>query len=396
MVSACNSGAVDKLASTQITDNESGIGIESTTERVEQPKPLGNSITTGRIGNEKLIPELAGINAWFNTEPFTFEELLGKVVLVDFWTYTCVNCIRTLPFLRDWHEKYAVDGLVIVGVHTPEFEFEHIYENVETAIQQYDLEYPIVQDNSYATWRAFSNRYWPAKYLVDKDGYIRYTHFGEGAYEETELWIRTLLTETGTDLQQPAGRTLQQRGYDPAVYNRDAVTSLTRELYAGTDRNYAAMRFRDPPPYVRNLEFYDQPNIAIDYVDAGGHENHFIYLQGLWRNAEESLVHARTTEDNRDYIAIKFHATSVNVVMDSPDRNPASVVVTINNRSLKSSEAGIDIQWTDDGDSYVLVDSPRMYNIIEIAFFDGYELKLSPNEEGLQLFAFTFGGFKNE
>ncbi|HLD80526.1 MAG TPA: thioredoxin family protein [archaeon] len=141
-------------------------------------------------------PELAGIAGYVNVEQgFTLESVKGKVVLVDFWTYSCINCIRTLPYLTAWHEKYKDKGLVIVGAHTPEFEFEKDPENVKRAVEKHGIEYVVVQDNDYATWRAYRNRFWPHKYLVDAEGFVRYDHIGEGAYDETEDVIRKLLME---------------------------------------------------------------------------------------------------------------------------------------------------------------------------------------------------------
>ena len=149
---------------------------------------------------QDLAPELVAVSGWINSEPLMLKDLRGKVVLVDFWTYTCINCIRTFPYLKAWNEQYSDHGLLILGVHTPEFEFEKLRENVIDAMETHGLEYPVVQDNSFATWRAFNNRYWPAVYLIDQNGYIRYKHFGEGAYDETERQIRALLTEAGYNL----------------------------------------------------------------------------------------------------------------------------------------------------------------------------------------------------
>ena len=146
--------------------------------------------------------QLVGTQRWINSEPLTIEQLgdEGQVILIDFWTYTCSNCIHTFPALKDLHEKYSDQGLTIVGVHTPEFQFEHVYENVLKAVAKYELEYPIVQDNEYNTWRAFSNKYWPAQYLLDTQGRLRYRHFGEGRYDETEQAVRALLVEAGNDV----------------------------------------------------------------------------------------------------------------------------------------------------------------------------------------------------
>ena len=147
-----------------------------------------------------MAPELAGTQAWINSAPLKIQGLRGKVVLIDFWTYTCINCIRTFPYLKLWHSKYADDGLVIIGVHAPEFQFEHELENVQQAVTNHGISWPVVQDNDFETWRAYQNHYWPTKYLIDKDGIMRYSHVGEGAYAETESQIRALLEEAGADL----------------------------------------------------------------------------------------------------------------------------------------------------------------------------------------------------
>jgi len=178
--------------------------------------------------------EFQGIHHWLNSPPLTLAGLRGKVVLVDFWTYTCVNCIRTFPYINDWHSRYAADGLVIVGMHSPEFEFEKITENVAASAQEAGLAHPIAQDNDFATWNAYGNRFWPAKYLIDQDGVIRYTHFGEGKYRETEEKIRELLEEAGANLSgkplgapliTAAGVNLASRGA-----GRGSAFGLTREL----------------------------------------------------------------------------------------------------------------------------------------------------------------------
>jgi thiol-disulfide isomerase/thioredoxin len=157
----------------------------------------GRDLNVG--GNVGLFaPELGGVGDWINSEPLRIRELEGRVVLVDFWTFSCRNCINTLPYLKGWHEKYTARGLVLIGVHSPEFRFEKDIENLKTAIAEHGIRYPVVQDNDFAIWRAYGNRYWPHKYLIDKQGVIRYHHIGEGAYNETEEWIVRLLNEAGT------------------------------------------------------------------------------------------------------------------------------------------------------------------------------------------------------
>ena len=152
-----------------------------------------NTVLQKGLNKPFTAPEFKGINIWLNSPQLTIQDLKGKVVLVDFWTYSCINCIHTLPHVTDWDQKYRNQGLMIVGIHTPEFEFEKTQDNVKTAIAKYGIHYPIALDNQYATWRNYNNRYWPAFYLIDKRGEVVYTHFGEGEYDVTEHNIRLLL-----------------------------------------------------------------------------------------------------------------------------------------------------------------------------------------------------------
>ena len=349
------------------------------------------SIVTPTTGDEKTVPEIRGIASWINSEPITFEEQRGKVVLVDFWTYTCVNCIRTLPFLKAWHEKYADKGLVIVGVHTPEFDFEKDRDNVIEATEGFGLKWPIAQDNDFKTWRAFDNRYWPAKYLVDKDGYIRYTHFGEGAYEETELWIRGLLEEAGVDLSDVSASTLPEPQHVTDQRAMDRETGLTREIYAGFERNYSALL--SSAPYVLHQEYYEEEDAEILYTDPGEYRNHFLYLQGLWRNEAERLVHARETENFEDYLALRFYATSVNAVMAPVNGGEYQVRVTLNDEPITPDAAGTDVMFDADGNGYIVVDSARMYHVVNLPKYESHELKLSSNSPEFSLFAYTFGAY---
>jgi thiol-disulfide isomerase/thioredoxin len=141
-----------------------------------------------------IVPDFKDINHWINSEPLTMEQLRGKIILVEFWTYDCINCLRALPYVKQWHERYQDQGLVVVGVHTPEYPHEKLLGNVEEAVKQLGIVYPVAQDNDYRTWNAFGNRYWPAVYLIDQGGRIVYRHFGEGAYAETEARIQQLLS----------------------------------------------------------------------------------------------------------------------------------------------------------------------------------------------------------
>ncbi|RFU49804.1 thioredoxin family protein [Paraburkholderia sp. DHOC27] len=160
---------------------------------------VSSAVTPDAIqpGDHSLAPEFTGIDKWLNSEPLTMQQLRGKVVLVDFWTYTCINCIHVLPYVTSWNQKYKDQGLVVVGVHTPEYPFERNTDNVKAAIKHFGITYPVAQDNSNATWNAYDNQYWPAFYLINKKGQVVYTHFGEGDYDETEAKIKALLAENG-------------------------------------------------------------------------------------------------------------------------------------------------------------------------------------------------------
>jgi len=334
-------------------------------------------------------PELAGISGWINSEPFTLNSLQGKVVLIDFWTYTCVNCVRTLPYLKMWYEKYSDKGLVIIGVHSPEFSFEKKRENVVQAVQKFGLKYPIVMDNDHETWDAFGSRAWPNKYLIDKDGLIRFNHIGEGAYDETERKIQELLSEAGSDVSRlvisaDSGLKPHYRAFG------DLATGLTRELYAGVERNYAPFPYGE---YVDHEEYYKGPDREVVYADPGNHKNHYLYLQGPWINGVQSLRHARKTENFEDYIAILFNATSVNAVINWEGPDPFLVRVTLDGEDLSGANKGEDI-IIDGGRSYVRVDEPRMYNLVRLKEFEGHELRLSSNSDLFSLYAFTFGAYE--
>lgn len=333
----------------------------------------------GRVGNE--APEFKGIVNWINSEPLTMEQLRGKVVLVDFWTYTCVNCIRTFPFLKEWHAKYADKGLVIVGVHSPEFEFEKITGNVVNSANSFGLEYAIAQDNDFETWKNYSNRFWPAKYLVDSEGVIRYTHFGEGAYLETEARIRDLLEDSGAILSGvlPGGMAA------PQLASGGRRGDITRELYGGYQRNATPRGI-----YVAQEAYYDGPERVVAYTDQGDHVNNRIYLQGLWFNGLEELRHARETAGYEDYIALKFSATTVNAVVNPIVDAPFEVQVTIDGRPLAVEEAGPDVDVAD-GRSFFRVDEGRLYQVVSLSEYSTHDLRLSSNSDNFALFAFTFG-----
>ena len=382
-----------------VVDAPEGLGTElgdelgtvvPTAEPTESPAPGAKP----KVADGPRAPEVVGINAWINSQPVKISDLSGKVVLVDFWTYTCVNCIRTFPYLKVWNAKYADDGLVILGVHTPEFKFEEKLENVRQAVRDNGISWTVGLDNDRATWRNYKNRYWPAKYLIDKDGIVRYTHFGEGAYDITESKIRELLEEAGSDLSLIDPALPEDQALDPSfLSNRGARP--TPELYGGWERGYPAATFGQG--YVWNQEYYRERDTIMVYQDPGDYEEHQIYLHGPWYNGPENLRHGRETSGFEDHMALRFSAKSVNAVIkpvgDEPE--PYKVLVTLDGEGLTESNKGGDVVIEEDGRSFIYVDEPRMYSIIQAPSFDTYDLTLSSNSPQFGLFAFTFGVYES-
>ena len=388
-----SSSTVQTESNDSTSSDTSNTATQTVPALVETLPPLSLPITDDTPRAPRIRGE--GVNEWINTEELTFEGLQeeNKVVLVDFWTYTCINCIRTLPYLKQWHDKYADRGLVIVGIHTPEFDFEKSLDNVKEAVEGFEIEYPVVQDNNYWNWNAFNNRYWPAKYLIDTDGYIRYSHFGEGKYEETEQAIRLLLESAQRAVDDISDEQDFTRRIDPNARGPRDPNGLTRELYAGTSRNYNAQRSRLADPYVMNEEFYQKALTDIEYTDPGDYQNHHIYLQGLWHNGEESLRHARTTEAFEDYMAIRFNAVDVNVVLRTRSDTPYTVQIEMDGRPLLPEDAGRDIWFDDQGRSFITVNEPRLYSLVLLDKFESHELKMRSNSDEFEVFAFTFGAY---
>ena len=342
----------------------------------------------GEVGSPADDIQVQDPAYFVNSDVFSLEDLRGEVVLIDFWTYTCVNCIRTLPYLRDWHEKYGDIGLHIVGVHTPEFEFEKLRENVEEAIAEFDIGWRVVQDNDFLTWRAFNNRFWPAKYLIDKDGIIRYTHFGEGAYVETEEQIRDLLLDAGVNLAGIAPNTVEGPEFDERAFTGGLEGNQTRELYAGLNPQFFSQQ-----PYILQSELYSNPaDSPVEFTDPGDHINNFLYFHGMWTPTLENMRHSRETEDLEDYLVLRYNGTSVNVVLEVEDE-PYRVYVTQDDAPVAEADWGVDMQQDEDGGTYIMVDKDRMYRVIESPEYSGHELKLASNSDQFTVFAFTFGSY---
>src|SRR3989344_2877906 len=352
-----NYGAgLTRLEDNQVVKNQLEL-LQATpmpTSKIGRPM---NELTGTLLPDYGPAPELISGGSWFNSTPLNLVQLRGKVVLVDFWTYTCINCIRTLPYLKSWHEKYSEKGLVIICVHTPEFEFEKNPINVQKAVSDFGLKYPIMQDNNYATWRAYSNRYWPAKYLVDKNGNIRYSHFGEGKYDETEKAIQALLAEAGTDVS------------DMQVTNPTyQVQSRTPELYLGYWR---IANFASPERIVEDES-------AIYSVPTDLKRNTFAYL-GNW-----TVGYQRAMPTKGATLLLHFDAKEVFLVM-RPKNGSGQVKVSLDD-TLVSNQAGEDVK-----NGTVTVTADRLYKLIKLPAGGAHILKLEFLDDNLELYAFTFG-----
>lgn len=296
---------------------------------------------------------------WLNSPSLTMRKLEGKVVLIDFWTYSCINCQRTLPYLKMWWDKYHDHGLVLIGVHAPEFDFEKKLDNVKKALQVYQVSWPVVLDNNMQIWNAYANRYWPAKYLVDYRGKIIYTHFGEGNYLETELKIQSALKDAGFKISDQLTSILEEKSF---------LSGQSPELYFGFLRGS-----------VENIP--QDISLKMDQI----------YTMGKWRQKAEYLQHARETKDLDDLIMLSYRAKKVYLVMQSEDGKPIQVYLTLDGVGLSKDNAGDDVKFDSAGRSYAIVQFSTLYNLISTKTFGDHLLRLSTTSDKLLCYAFTFG-----
>jgi thiol-disulfide isomerase/thioredoxin len=317
-------------------------------------------------------PEIGRV--WLNSTPLSFHQLRGRAVLVDFWDYTCVNCIRTLPYVQAWHERYRDMGLTVIGVHTPEFTFAQYESNVERGIREFGLTYPIVIDSNREIWKAFANRYWPTKYLLDKDGYLRYGHFGEGGYAECEQVIQELLREIDPALELPTlMEPMREEDHMGAVCYR-----ASGELYLGHRRGR-----------IGNEGNFKEDQIA-DYAFRGQMEENFFYADGRWASTADYF---EAVEAGPHTLRLKYEAAAVNLVMASPHAASAELVILLDGKPLTRKQSTRDTRFRSGAngseESYVVVDSARMYFLADTHEFGPHELELRCSP-GIAAFAFTF------
>jgi thiol-disulfide isomerase/thioredoxin len=327
-------------------------------------------------------PELIGIDSYINTvanEPIHLSNYKGKVVLLDFWTYTCINCIRTIPHLNDWYDRYADQGLVIIGVHSPEFDFEKNLENVQNAVKEFGIKYPVVLDSEHKTWDAYNNNYWPRHYLIDSQGYIRDDHIGEGGYNETEKTIQTLLaekaaldnkTEISFNVNKP-GLTNNTTG---ALEYTDFNQNISPEIYLG----YSTARSQ-----LGNVEGF-QPNQTINYKfdpNMTSLDPNIVYLGGVWKNNKDNME----LVSDEGKIILNYYAKAINIVASG---NGQKISIIDNNGSkVNTKNHAVDIGK----DGNITTDKQRLYNVGLYNDYQPRSITLDVKGKGFQIFTFTFG-----
>jgi cytochrome c biogenesis protein CcdA/thiol-disulfide isomerase/thioredoxin len=320
--------------------------------------------------NSRMAPPLSGATLWLNSAPLADEMLRGKVVLVDFWTYSCINCLRTLPYLKAWDEKYRSQGLVIIGVHAPEFAFEKDQHNVEQAIRDLGINYPVAMDNQYAIWNAYKNEYWPAHYLIDAQGRIRDQHFGEGKYQETEQMIQALLKEAHQGVLAMGDELVQVAGSGATAAASD--TQRSPETYLG----YARQQSLASPEAISK-------DVAAQYSAPRALEVNQWALSGKWlMSAESSALHA-----TGGAISYRFRGRDLHLVLGTLSGKPVRFKVTLDG-AAPGADHGVDIDAQGNG----VIREQRLYQLVRQHGKTGeHTFRIEFPDAGAEAFAFTFG-----
>jgi len=336
-----------------------------------------------RSGADELPSRIPAPNftakTWFNSEPLAPKELKGKVVLVDFWEYTCINCIRTFPYLRRWNQLYAPAGLVVIGVHTPEFEFAKNPKNVAEAVKRFGFTFPIAVDSDYGIWNAFHNAAWPADYLIDKDGKIAYMHIGEGDYGDFELEIRKLLKEANPKLDFAAAKYAIPKDANDDMYGA-VCRKPTPETYLGFARgqNIANPGGEDQ---TQEITYTAPADVPVDNFA----------LVGAWLAGPEYVRHTRGADGFKDAVELHYQAKAVYLVAGSDDGSPRPLYVIQDGKPLPKSAWGVDVKPDSSGRPYITLVGKRMYYVAENPEFGVHTLSLYASTPGVSLYSFTFG-----
>jgi cytochrome c biogenesis protein CcdA/thiol-disulfide isomerase/thioredoxin len=358
---------LSRVSSAQTASLESGLASKLGIGSAPSEGPKVGAGGKLELHVEGYMPSLDGLGPWINSSPLTAEQLKGKVVVIDFWTYSCINCIRSIPYVRAWYDTYEKDGLVVIGVHAPEFAFERSPDNVRKAVSDFGIRYPVALDNDYAVWKRLNNNYWPAHYFFDAQGRQRYQHFGEGGYEESEMVIRQLLAEAGRAPKAGGMAQATARGAEAAA----AFTALNSpETYIGFRR---AERFASPGGYVANR--------STTYA-AGPLKLNDWALEGPWTISAQSAV----SGGGQAAITYRFHARDLHLVLGAA-AHPVWFRVTIDGQA-PGLDGGVDVKPDGTG----VVSEQRLYQLVrQKGEVRDRTFRIEFLDPGVEAFAFTFG-----
>jgi thiol-disulfide isomerase/thioredoxin len=322
------------------------------------PSVISGPVNVANLGDQGPAPTLEA-KGWINSPPLSKASLTGKVVLYDIWTYSCINCVRTFPYIRSWYNRYRADGLVVIGVHSPEFDFEKVHANVQAATKRLDVTWPVALDDDMTIWNAFDNRYWPADYVADRKGHLRYSHFGEGDYTNTENVLRALL---GVAPSSPrAGPVNAETASGQAVNPETYLDTLHADL--------------DVRPGVATY-----PAVPANFAKG-------VAVSGTWEAQEEKiLARARGAQ-----IVLAMHAQSVNLVLATATGKPIDVVVTLDGKPVPADERGDSLHVDGQGRTVVTVTAPDMYRLVLAPHVEDHRLAVTTTAAGLEAYDFTFG-----
>ena len=325
------------------------------------PASLQPTVNPNNLPVQGRAPAVTA-NGWINSTPLSPADLAGKVVVYDFWTYSCVNCVRTLPYVRSWYDRYKADGLVVIGVHSPEFDFEKNHANVTRAVADLGVDWPVALDDDMATWRAFHNNYWPADFIADGQGNIRHQHIGEGDYRQTEDVLRALLG-IGPGAPRAAAPTA------PAPGGPQPTADITPETYLGVEKGNAARQ----GPAV-----YPEPTaVGVDSAR----------LAGAWTGTAEYAQ----ADGAGSAIVLHYQAREVNVVLAPPTVGPVKLLVELDGKPLPDGYRTPQTMVDDQHRTFVTVANADLYRLVLAPGFEGHTLRLTAQSPGLLAFAFTFG-----
>jgi len=325
-----------------------------------------------------LLP-FDGGTGWINSKPLTPGALAGKVVLVDFWEYTCINCLKTLPYERTWYDRYAKYGFTIVGVHTPEFKFSGESANVAEAVKRLGINWQVVLDSRQTIWDRYGNDVWPRELLFDANGRLVEDHSGEGDYPDTERRIQQALHARNAAVHFPA-----PMDYLPGdSYSKPGAVCYrhTPEMYLGNWRGDGVLG---------NPQGYGGSERAVEYADSTPHGEGRAYLQGSWFESGEAMVNGVAREPLPPHLAIRYRALQVVAVLQPHGTQPISVIVLQDGAPLAKQDAGADVRFDSDGRSYLVVDAPREYDVVMNKHFAQHDLELLPQRPGLGVYTFDF------